>query len=660
MALALDRVGCRVAVFAYRGFGYRHDFPLSSRLETLRAEARSQRWDLVFDYPLNYERLRAQRKAGFLVYETTELPPHWVQAITRHLDLLVVPSSFCQQVAQRSGVDPQSITVIPYGYDPGRFFPCIKPTGGGSPPNRFVFLCIAMPHLRKGLRELVQAFREEFSADEPVELIIKVPYLPPKGSRRRPWELEAVEDLMPMEDSHASSTPRIRLVQGSDPPGRMPSWIAMCDAYVQPSYGEGFGLSILEAKAIGRPTLVTGWGGHMDYCSGDNSFLIDYELIPAGEAQYDHRSPSALCAQPVVGSLRAQMRTVFENPGEAQEKARRSLRDICGLTWEAAALQLVETLRDPARLTSSIKRSGLLVPPVLRGRSEGRYQIVCGSRRVEALRCLGREWVEAFTVSDNEWTDADCLRRSISENRWHRGFNDVERAMLFLRIQERFLSVLPSLGDLLVDDLKVPTEDGAMESYRFILGLPHTVRNGLAQGRISLGQALLLQGFPTDARTHFYRIMLDCGLTLQESRKAAEWIHAVGLRDWGDPFKYMEDPALTNILQASMPARQKAGRLLSALRKRRFPVLETWEAKVAAAHSQLGVKDKGVQITHDPSFETTQIRIQIQGKSRDELGHKLERLHRAIREGRMDPLFQALTVESIEGGSVDRKRKEFI
>ena len=340
MVLALDRLGCRVTVMAYRGFGYDPEFPLEERIRSLRSGPRSQEWDVAFEYPLNYDRLQARRKAGLLVYETTELPPHWARAIREHLDLLVVPSSFCKRAAERSGIPPDRILHIPYGYDPARFSLYNKP-----PPmeGRFTFLCLAMPHFRKGLRELVRAFREEFDPDEPVELILKVPYSP-VPQRRKAWELEDVQALVRPEEA-ALSGRSLSLVCVSEPPERIPSWLARCDAYVQPSYGEGFGLAILEAKAVGRPTLVTGWGGHMDFCTGANSYLVDYEMIPAGEAQYDNGSESARCARPLVPSLRAEMRRVFQNREEAREKVERSVRDIRSFTWERSAEQLQEALR---------------------------------------------------------------------------------------------------------------------------------------------------------------------------------------------------------------------------------------------------------------------------------------------------------------------------
>lgn len=345
MALAMDRLGCRVAVIANRGFCYQPDFPTPARLDYLRSIKPDSQWDVAFEYPLNYGRLKARRKAGLLVYETTELPPPWAEAIIEHLDLLAVPSSFCHEVATRAGVPSDRIAVVPYGFDPQRFFPA-RETGPRSTltGKQFTFLCLAMPHLRKGTRELVRAFREEFAPEEPVQLIIKLPYLLKGGTGQKPWEQQGLGPSEGNQSDGSGEGINIYCFHRADPADQMPLWFQSCDAYVQPSYGEGFGLSILEAKAMGKPTLVTGWGGHMDFCTHENSFLIDYEMIPAGKAQYDNCSPSARCARPLVSSLRTQLRRVFQKRAEAEEKVKISLRDIRSLTWENAARNLLDTL----------------------------------------------------------------------------------------------------------------------------------------------------------------------------------------------------------------------------------------------------------------------------------------------------------------------------
>jgi ParB/RepB/Spo0J family partition protein len=129
---------------------------------------------------------------------------------------------------------------------------------------------------------------------------------------------------------------------------------------------------------------------------------------------------------------------------------------------------------DRTELQTSIEKSGLLVPPVLKEHDEKTYQVVCGSRRIKILRRLGWQSVDAFVVSSREWTDVECLSRSILENLLHRGFNDVEKALLFTRLRDRFFHLLPRLADTLGEDLKMPGKERTLESYRFVLSLSST------------------------------------------------------------------------------------------------------------------------------------------------------------------------------------------
>ena len=190
-----------------------------------------------------------------------------------------------------------------------------------------------------------------------------------------------------------------------------------------------------------------------------------------------------------------------------------------------AAQRFVFTFRpDLADLLGSVRKAGLLVPPVLREAGGGLYQIVCGWRRIQAVRSLGVESIEALIGSKEELADEACLRRSLLENRFHRGFNEIEKAMVFVRLQDEFPSFLPRLGDVLEGDLRFPQDASALEDRRFLLSLPEPTRLRIATGQLSYGQALLLREFPAGCRDLFCDLMAGCALNLQESRQAAQWI----------------------------------------------------------------------------------------------------------------------------------------
>ena len=64
-------------------------------------------------------------------------------------------------------------------------------------------------------------------------------------------------------------------------------------------------------------------------------------------------------------------------------------------------------------LANSIRERGQIGPIVVRPRSDGRYELVSGSRRLEVLKRLGRTEVEAKVI---ECTDEEAIVLSIEEN----------------------------------------------------------------------------------------------------------------------------------------------------------------------------------------------------------------------------------------------------
>jgi len=337
MILALDALGHDVSITNCRGFLHDKDFPLPPRLVSLMDKPRHSRVEIAFDYPPNYHKLAADKRVGMLVYETTVLPPHWLDAILEYLHILVVPSGFCKDIMTSAGIPEAMIEVIPYGIRPDLFQPEEQEDIG----ELFKFLCIAMPHKRKALDILLEAYSSEFSADDNVCLVIKSSYRA-NADTMRPWEMQ-LEPLL-SDLASKSGAPEIVYLSEPWPIEALPTLYNACHCYVQPSRSEGFGLAILEAFACGIPAIVTGWGGHMDFCDESNAFIIDHSLVPAGDVQYDNNSPDALIAQPDAEHLRSLMRAAFEGSSIMRRKSEAALATAAEYTWEAAAEKLGNAL----------------------------------------------------------------------------------------------------------------------------------------------------------------------------------------------------------------------------------------------------------------------------------------------------------------------------
>lgn len=57
-----------------------------------------------------------------------------------------------------------------------------------------------------------------------------------------------------------------------------------CDIFFSPHASEGFGLQLLEAMAFGCKVVATNYGGNTDFMKRDNSYLVDYKLVPVTDA----------------------------------------------------------------------------------------------------------------------------------------------------------------------------------------------------------------------------------------------------------------------------------------------------------------------------------------------------------------------------------------
>ena len=55
----------------------------------------------------------------------------------------------------------------------------------------------------------------------------------------------------------------------------------------------------------GLPVVATAYGGHMDFCDADNTYLVDYTFA---RAQTHFGLPNSLWAEPSEESLIAQLR----------------------------------------------------------------------------------------------------------------------------------------------------------------------------------------------------------------------------------------------------------------------------------------------------------------------------------------------------------------
>ena len=160
---------------------------------------------------------------------------------------------------------------------------------------------------RKGVDVLLVAYGRAFRRADPVSLVIKVFPNPHNAVAKQIAEWQAAH----------RDPPAITLVDRELDDEEVLDLYRDADAVVLPTRGEGFNLPAAEALAAGLPLIVTGYGGHLDFCD-DSVRLIDYSFAPSAS----HLAESAsLWAEPDADDLYHALADAMANDASRGEPA---------------------------------------------------------------------------------------------------------------------------------------------------------------------------------------------------------------------------------------------------------------------------------------------------------------------------------------------------
>eukprot|EP01062_Namystynia_karyoxenos_P084422 TRINITY_DN9929_c0_g1_i1.p1 TRINITY_DN9929_c0_g1~~TRINITY_DN9929_c0_g1_i1.p1 ORF type:complete len:837 (+),score=252.30 TRINITY_DN9929_c0_g1_i1:81-2513(+) len=295
---------------------------------------------------------RPDRVVGRSMIEVDRIPQNWVAKINsgRYVDEVWVPSNFQRTVFVGSGVREDIVHVVPEGLDTDLYDPAtaaVHPALPRGEGGEFRFLSNFKWEDRKGWDALLRVYFSSFTPEDGVSLVLKT-YLymdpdPFNGDRI----MEKVRNFARKEGFNTTRLPKVQIVSEEVPARDMPGVYAGCDCFVLPTRGEGWGLPMHEAMAMGLPTIATNWGGNTHFMTNDTSLLVATNgTAPAAGGGAFH---GARWAQVDEADLRAKMLWVYHNKEDAKRLGARARAHIVGgFTQEhaaAAALRRVAAIR---------------------------------------------------------------------------------------------------------------------------------------------------------------------------------------------------------------------------------------------------------------------------------------------------------------------------
>ena len=242
---------------------------------------------------------------GYWVWELDTIPEYWV-ALSKYVDEISTPSYFSMQAISKSLNIPVARIPHSIAITENSFNKVIKKIDLKISDDIFLFLFIfdAGSFIeRKNPFALIEAFKKAFKPDEKVMLFIK--------SSRSNFNRTKFDEMLNAIKGYNITVSDLVLTRDE-----IYSLIYVCDSYVSLHRSEGFGLTMAEAMALGKPVIATGYSGNMDFMNIDNSYPVDYRLVEL-DRDYGPYQKGNYWAEPDINHAAELMREVFEKREES-------------------------------------------------------------------------------------------------------------------------------------------------------------------------------------------------------------------------------------------------------------------------------------------------------------------------------------------------------
>jgi len=250
---------------------------------------------------------------GIWAWETDHVPATWDEAFPL-VDEIWTYSRYVAEIL--APVAPCPVIRVP--------LPIVAPahsTGVALPfalPDAFTFLFsfdFSSTLARKNPLGLIDAFTRAFSPGEGPHLLLK--------SFNGDYNPDQLARL------HAAAGDRddIHIVDAFLPEAGRAALVAACDAYVSLHRSEGFGLTLGEAMALGKPVVATAYGGNLDFMTPENSYLVRHGMTGVG-ADGEHYPGEGRWAEPDLDDAAELLREVWQNPAEASARGARAHQHV--------------------------------------------------------------------------------------------------------------------------------------------------------------------------------------------------------------------------------------------------------------------------------------------------------------------------------------------
>ncbi len=290
-------------------------------------------------YPPRVSDMKA--KLNFLhsyAWEESGYPPDWVASFNDYLQGMTLLSNHVHKVMIDAGV---TIPMLVSGCGVDHWLRVAASENYNLSAKKFRFLHVSSCFPRKGVDLLLKAYGMAFTSSDDVSLVIKT-FSNPHNT---------INDQLKQLKENNDTYPHVEVIEADLSESDLKALYDQCNILVAPSRAEGFGLPIAEAMLSGLGVITTNWGGQLDFCKSDNSWLLDYQF----ETADSHFGLfGSVWAEPSLNDLTDKLKDAHKVGVPGIKKKVKSAQQLLlsEFTWSSVCGRLVSAVRAAAENTS--------------------------------------------------------------------------------------------------------------------------------------------------------------------------------------------------------------------------------------------------------------------------------------------------------------------
>jgi hypothetical protein len=293
---------------------------------------------------------------------------------------------------------------------------------------------------------------------------------------------------------------------------------------------------------------------------------------------------------------------------------------------------------DSESVLDSLREIGQLNPVILFDKNPMPV-IVCGFRRVRAIRRLGTPQILARVLSKESCTPLHAFELALRDNLSHRQLNPLEKARVLSKLHNVYGISKDILREIYLPLLGLMSNENVLHGYLSLNGIQPSLRQCLIDEQLTHSSVEYLSGMTAKVQDSIASLMSRIRLSASLQRKVFTLLEELSEMAGSRLDAPLDNPEVWGILEDSrLSPHQKGEKLHDVLYRIRNPRLSKALEQFHAQQKRLELPGS-VRITPHPFFETPDLRVEFHASTPEHFRQLAGALQRAAQSPELEELF---------------------